>query len=834
MSDKSFDDDLLEEYDTETGQVIDSKQKKKGSLTSGLAFGLIITVVLELGVGLALDVQGDLVHRYVAYMLGLLPIFVAAFMTRSILKMFFIGAPVLILASFGLPFLLPDIFSGLMTPFLSLLPIVIRLNEVFLELGTDTGIGDQIDLVKDYGIALDFALGIFVGLFAAIGLTGVVKLITQKPGILTIFTFIFSMVFLVIGVILLPYLLVVTSGLAQFGLSFSAGGALLGAGTAQATSPDGDLDLANQYFAEAKGWFQDAELTLQGLANLGLFGIIGGTNPNLKIIVDNGLALLTAGVELAQGVAPALAGFGSITQGMDLALDSFNTGSATALSLSQGSSDFDDGLELIERGFSNFTDSIASIKEAISTIEEDVNRDDLVAALTAQGAPNIDETLNFIFSGLPLLDVTLDVFSNTDGTGLIDDPDGVEDDTQRSPIVHLLLGAQSMTSVQSQIGGNSDFAGTGSLFADLIFHLQFVVDALDPTINLPMGELNNLVLDANAPEALVDLKNQITGTTSFLKDAGDITIAIGQFGIIASPTLFSMNSTMFFLTTADDFTTIPAADFDGGIEGFVGTPSSGGIIFNASQMQIAAAETAAVINTMKANSANESYGFFNGPASEFVIQFEKFDLPKNADNFFYISSALSALLKAMKVMTSVDAKLALVEGNVTVVQTEISTAQTALETVDVPGVQTAMANAETAVGNVKIGLVDANDTLEIAKTSLLNASINFNATRDMPQLAATGTALGRIGARMENIQVGNGTFGGLSQTTILINSIETSVGNIEAMASDGLTAQEISTDIPAEFANIELDLDDVELELQYMQDQFALIQTDLADVSVDA
>ncbi|MHA2503466.1 MAG: hypothetical protein ACXAE3_11425, partial [Candidatus Kariarchaeaceae archaeon] len=558
MSDKDFDEDLLEEYDTETGQIIESKKERKGSLMKGLAFGLILTVVLELGVGLALDASGNLVHRYLAYMLGLVPILVASFMTRSMVKMALVGAPVLVVASFALPFFLPTVFTGLMTPFLTLIPIINELARIGDTLGVETGAEAIIGPVNQYGIALDFLFGIIVGIFAAMGLAGIARVFTRKFGIFTIFTFIFSMVFIVIGVIVLPYLLVVTSGIAQFGMTFATGGALLGAGTQITATPDGDLDLANQYFSEAEQWFIEAEKTLAGLEALGVFGLIGSANPDVAAIVNNGLALVNAGVDLAKGIAPALAGFGAITQGMEIALESFDTGGG--LMLSQAT--FDEGIDLVEQGFANFTQSIDSIKEAIVTIQEDVDRDELVAALERQGAGDVGPQIDFVFFGLPLLEIALDVFTNDAGTGLIDDPDGIEVDTERSPIVHLLLGAQSMTSVGDQIGQDSDFSGTAGLFNDLIFHLQFVVDALDPAVNLPMGELNDFVLDANAPPELVELKDQIVGTTNFLKDAGDTTIAIGEFGLIASPTLVSMNTTMFFLTDAEDFTTLPGSQFD--------------------------------------------------------------------------------------------------------------------------------------------------------------------------------------------------------------------------------------------------------------------------------
>ena len=135
MSEDSFDESLLEDYDEPQESLEDETQESKGSVWKGVGVGLIVTVLFELGVGLALDVQGSLVDRYIAYLLGLVPIFIAAFYTRSVWKMFFIGAPVLVVTSFALPFFLPDVFSGLMTPFLTLVPIIERAQQILTNAG---------------------------------------------------------------------------------------------------------------------------------------------------------------------------------------------------------------------------------------------------------------------------------------------------------------------------------------------------------------------------------------------------------------------------------------------------------------------------------------------------------------------------------------------------------------------------------------------------------------------------------------------------------------------------------------------------------------------------
>jgi len=361
--------------------------------------------------------------------------------------------------------------------------------------------------------------------------------------------------------------------------------------------------------------------------------------------------------------------------------------------------------------------------------------------------------------------------------------------------------------------------------------LNFVVNALDPSRNKAVDNLNNLQLESSAPSTIVNLKDQITGTVNFLRDAGNTTISIGRFGLVASPTLTAMNQTISFLTSASDFTTLSAPQYTNAINVFDGNATfNPGIVQNATRMQSRALNARSQIDIIANGTANNEYGYLNDPASSFVTQFRAFNLTKNADNFKYISTGLSSLLKSMRSLTVVDGYISLIDGNVTIITQEINNAQTAVGVPDLPQAQVHINNATNSVNSVKTDIVSANDTLQISKSHLYNSSSSFNKTKDMPQLAKTGAALGRIGVHMQNIQVGNGSQGltGISQE---ITNIQNDVNSIQSLinANDNNASH-----YTPYFDDISTNLNAIQGNISYINSEFGAIQLDLADVNIAA
>ncbi|MCH8906521.1 MAG: hypothetical protein IH840_05465, partial [Candidatus Heimdallarchaeota archaeon] len=196
--DKDSSDDYQDNiYDDE------EQPKKKGSVIKAIGIGIGATLILELVIGLALEAETNLVHRYISYMLGIAILFVASIYAKSTLKMFFLGTPVIIVSSFVFPLILPSTFTALMSPFVTIVPSLIGVRDSLAVTGLlDVTREGYIELLIFYGWAIDLIIAMVVGTLASIGLTGVVKLFAGKPNILTIFTFIYSLFFILIGVIL--------------------------------------------------------------------------------------------------------------------------------------------------------------------------------------------------------------------------------------------------------------------------------------------------------------------------------------------------------------------------------------------------------------------------------------------------------------------------------------------------------------------------------------------------------------------------------------------------------------------------------------------------------
>ena len=154
------------------------KGSKKGSLKLGLLIGIIGTILLELLIGITINTQQDLVMRYFAYLLGIFILFAVAIAVKSGAKMIFVATPTIIILSFVLPYFLPDYFSGLMTPFLALRPMINRIAESSLfdtaEFATELGYYNQ------FGIVIDFVFAMIIGIIASLGFSSLIKAFTKK------------------------------------------------------------------------------------------------------------------------------------------------------------------------------------------------------------------------------------------------------------------------------------------------------------------------------------------------------------------------------------------------------------------------------------------------------------------------------------------------------------------------------------------------------------------------------------------------------------------------------------------------------------------------------
>lgn len=719
---------MSDDYEASESYYADDVKAKSGSIKKGIGVGIILTLVFELFVSFVLDAQGNLVHRYIAYMLGIVALFVAALYSKSVWKMFFLGTPVIVGVSFILPLADSSLFAGLMSPFINLLPTINSISDSLDASGQDTsGYEESLDLLNTYGIILDFVLAIIVGTIASLGLVGFVKIFSKKPNILTIISFIFSLVFFIVGVVILPYILVVSTGVSQFALALGAGGVNLSAGF-DILSSDGDPAEADKFFTEAEKWFDEADKMLEGLEQMQVFALLGTAAPNYETLIDNFLILIDSAVDMAKSVGPMVIGINALSDGMEQSMSVLTTGLAsTQLQMSelsaQDEAEFEAGIVKVKQGFGNISKAIPNIQSALNRFEE-VNREETLAAADDEGV-DIEEQLDLIEGTVNLVNAALNILNI-----LITDAD-LTDDFVEEPLVHLLRGAISLTDVSSSVGDNSDFSGTGPGFEKIISHLTVVVD----TFENPVFDafVNTDVLGVSELE---EFKLELSGMFDFIQDSGNVAISMGEFGLIASPTLQKMNSTMSVFKDNADFVLISDAAYDGAIANFT---ASDGIINGSDQMRTEGLEIDVLVANMSLRSTNEEYGLMSEPAKEFVVVFEEFEMGVNGNNFFHLSHGFVNILRTAKELKVVDAE-------VTSIQADFTTLNAIADYNDNPGLIT------TTIDNINSSLSVILTSLDTINITITDAAGNFSIVRSsMPQMGKTADALSGPGGITENL-----------------------------------------------------------------------------------
>ncbi len=695
------------------------RSKKKGNLGLGLLIGILGTILMELLIGITINTQQDLVMRYFAYMLGIFILLAVALVVKSGAKMFFVATPVIIILSFVFPYFLPDYFSGLMTPFLSLLPMINRVAESASSL--DISIPDidtYMSYVNSYGIVIDLIFALIIGIIASLGFSSLIKVFTKKFNILSIISLVFGATFFVIGVIILPYTLVVTTGVLQFTGSFATGGIALTEGMDVITA-GGNISDANDYFVEASSWFVEAELMLQGLTQLQLFFLAEKALSQYIVIIENGILLVDSAVSLAKGISPALVGISKLQSGIAQAMSVLG-GTGFGLSLSLTSDEittFNNGLDTMEEGFLNISSSISDIQDSLVSISG-VDEDAFSASLLENFNISLSNELAMIDGGAKLLSSSLDVFDV-----LITDPEG--DD--RAPFIHLLYGALALNEVSSSVGDSTSFEGTVSGFTNVRNNLSIVVDTFDDPA---FAEFDTV--DVGESTEILDFKAQIQGVFNFVRDAGDISISIADFGIVAGPALDIMNDSVSVFTQYDNFTVIPDSAYDEKIANLDIA------IANGSQMMAAGVTTDQLVVQMQTNSTNGSYGMMSDAASEFVGIFSTFNLTENGANFFYLAGGFQSLMKTAKSLSGVRALVQNIQDDVVIIQTSVIVDNATI---------TAKLNA------IDGNMTESDATLNTSRLHIANAVGNFSAIgTSMPQMTATATSLTNISEDIREMQ----------------------------------------------------------------------------------
>ncbi len=561
-----------------------------------------------------------------------------------------------------------------------------------------------------------------------------VKVFSNKPNVMTIISLPIGLFLFIIGVIVLPYFVVILTGVVHFGMAFGVGGLALNEGLA--LSAAGDVNGSNVYFNEATFWFEQADAMLQGLNDLGAFYFLGLSVPDIRPLIDNGFLVIDAGVSLAKGIGPMMNGITNIQIGIDAAMSALDSSDSSALSLSSDIDKFNAGIAQMEIGFADFTSSVNYVKEAINTLLQ-LNDQELIDAAAKNNLQDSinKEQLDLIRGAANLLDVTLDVF-----LVLINDANK-NDDNISSPFIHLMLGAYALNSASTAIGNTTSFEGTTSAFEAADSNFTVVVDALqDPAFDKFYNS------DVGSSTVILDMKDQLTGIFRFIEDSGNIAISVSEFGIVANPVLTGMNETMSVFSAEDpnnpgeklydNFTVIPDAVYDEMLVNLT-------ILYpEAAYMKV----TGDIVDFYLAQMINRTetgyYGMMTDQASSFAQSFQEFNLTENADNFEFMIGGFIGMINTIKGLRAVDGVFANIGDDLDVIN-QLDLANYNLTMLDIIQTQLGYVN-----GNVTL----ANDMLDDTIPHIDNAIGNFSRIENMPQMNTTAQAFINIKEDIQQLQ----------------------------------------------------------------------------------
>ncbi|RMG24971.1 MAG: hypothetical protein D6732_23085 [Methanobacteriota archaeon] len=719
---------MSEDYDHDFGLEEKESGKIKGSLLKGLLFSIIAMLVLEVVVTFALSPDTNMVHRLIAYMLGVLVIFILALFTKSILKML-LGIPLVVAFSFAPPRVLPSIFTDLFGLFVYLSPVV---NEMLKVAAANeqlsTQLGDNLTLAnqyKDYLFVIDVVVALIAMMIGGIGLTLLVRMFSKKPNVLIIFSIIFTIIFLVIGVIALPYSMTVASGLSQFGGDMALGGAYMSQGfqELQNNFETGNFSLVDDYFANATFWFKDAREVLTSLQGLGINSIVDASAPQYSVLVSEGFNLVDSIVDLANGVGPLVVGFGNLKIGFEKAFSEFGTSALTGLAMAQTEDQFEEGLRYIEIGMQNISDSLDDIKAGVSKMAQ-IKVDELQASLGDQG---IGEQVVLIQEGAKIFNATIDMFA------VLINPVEVNGQlSERAALIHLLLGTRELHQAASKIGDKTDFSGTGSFFENVVSNLTIFRNALnDPAFdNFQKLESNTTLISG--------VKEQVSSSINFLKDASDVAINLGNFGSQIVPVLELTNQSLsIFTDPTKNFTTITDDEYDNSFDS-LGQVLNDSIVLNQTAFSLQAS-----LDNMSKNAEDPGYyGLFTQPALQFTSLLASFNVTQNSQNFIYLAHAFRNIILMAKEMKNIQIDVNSIKTDVEVIQSQ-------------PDDASKIAELNNRAPNMDANLTDADGRLNDSVVFITNAKGNLTLAfveGGMTQLSNVDSSMSGIIQDIKDIQ----------------------------------------------------------------------------------
>lgn len=622
-------------------EPIDTPKKKWSFWLIGTGFFIVYFIGLMFLLEATLKPRESVVGAVIAYLLGILGLVIFAILVRS-KKKAAATIPLLLIIVFGGGYLFHYVIPNVpvYNPFAPISERTELVLDAFEGVGQVIGndslpVGiETIEKYSQYAFLIDLVMALPLFIFGTIALVWLVQIFTEKPKILTIFSSLFAVVFLIIGLIIFPYAQLMVAGVVDLGSNFIPGALYVQEGAMifaeLDTASQAEIDEAIAKFYKASEYFQESAESLQGLKTMGVFALaslIPYYGKSLRVLTDNLYYMASATLELAGALGPFANGTFQVMDGLDDAMSALggtpiSPTSPEGISV-QGFEDINDALFeqailKIDQGILTLGDSIGALETAFAETEN-INLAEIYAALQDMGIASEE-----IEGSLDLVDNYLSMFGQGAITvlkALFTKPAGGNFAT----FTHFLYGAYNLFKVGNLVGDISAFNGTSQYFSEATDNFTLVYSQLNTADVLAVANSDTPILNV---------------TVSFVVDITGLSVSLCQFGTGVAQAFESLDGIL--------------DNLDIGYENVITYPALisqvDDLVSITDDLAVTAALVDANVSNVHTKATNQEYGVMSDPALQFSDLLNQFDFTTNVGNANAIAHSFLHLFYAMKAL----------------------------------------------------------------------------------------------------------------------------------------------------------------------------------------
>jgi len=592
---------------------------------------IFIYLIASWLVTLFVDPYRFLTARLVLFILGLIPIAILVRWDDNRIVIVF-AAVLFNLLTFAHSLWFPH-FYAVLTP---VFPIFLEYRRFFPLIAEYNDSGRILLNIARFGYLIDLAIVLLLAGFISLSsreFNRVMRTYGRRRILQVLVVFL-----MIVTLFVLPYLVIASTGIMQFGLAYGSGAIELQHGVENVVGT-GNISSARPYFVAANQQYGLAEDLYKGLKSLSVDDLLRILDPSLGPILSNGEIMIRASFHLTDLFIPLLDGMITVQNSYDAILgQQFQPEVVSQVT------------PLLVLSRENFVKAQLPLIAALSLMQQ-VNIQSFNQALIHHGLGNYNKQLNLIkYSG--------NLFNSTLSLLLLQ---LFPIEPYSFPIYHSLEAIVNARLAQQQIGNQSRFASVIPTFQEMNSNLTVVNTALNRTEFPEYTNLDQLYL--GGIPVLRDLRSQIVGFFNFLRDVVRIGIQLGDFGLNTAQSLQLINSSLVPLTSqAVKIPNIPNSTLFSAIHILDQVRS------NATILQSQAASIEQSVADMKNNASQGAYGIFTKEAFEVVDVLQSYQLQTNADNFYHLSSACYYMVYSIYEFQQIHTQVNQIEANVTLIE----------------------------------------------------------------------------------------------------------------------------------------------------------------------